>query len=144
MALLVLKFTKLLMSFSEPRVSFSSKFASLFGVMRHLFCAFSSRTLYTLDKKKPIKVQIFRLSTARMKTNQISHVIFQVTSQFSVKFWIVSQCHNTYPLKFPNWNIIFFGQKEPTKVQFFRLLSALMKSSLNSSCYFWNYKVRVH
>ena len=47
-------------------------------------------------------------------------------------------------MKFSNWNIIFFGQKEPTKVQFFRLLSALMKSSRISSCHFWNYKVRVY
>ena len=31
------------------------------------------------------------------------------------------------PLKFSNWNIICFGQKEPINVQFFRLLSALMK-----------------
>ena len=31
------------------------------------------------------------------------------------------------PMKFSSWNIICFGQKEPIKVQFFRLLSALMK-----------------
>ena len=30
-----LKFTKFLMSFLEPRISFSSNFASLFSVMRH-------------------------------------------------------------------------------------------------------------
>ena len=33
--LLALKFTKFLMSFLEPRISFCSNFASLFGVMRH-------------------------------------------------------------------------------------------------------------
>ena len=33
--LLALKFTKFLMSFLEPRVSFSLNFASLFSVMRH-------------------------------------------------------------------------------------------------------------
>ena len=33
--LLALKFTKFLMSFLEPRVSFSSNFASLFSFMRH-------------------------------------------------------------------------------------------------------------
>ena len=31
------------------------------------------------------------------------------------------------PLKFSNWNTVCFGQKEAIKVQFFRLLSALMK-----------------
>ena len=43
----------------------------------------------------PIKVQIFRLSTARMKINQIPYVIFQVRSQFSFKFYITLQCHDT-------------------------------------------------
>ena len=31
------------------------------------------------------------------------------------------------PLKFSSWSITCFGQKEPISVQFFRLLSALMK-----------------
>ena len=31
------------------------------------------------------------------------------------------------PLKLSNWNIILFGQKESINVQFFKLLSALMK-----------------
>ena len=31
------------------------------------------------------------------------------------------------PVKFSSWNIKCFGQKEPIKVQFFRLLSALRK-----------------
>ena len=35
LALLALKFTKFLMSFLEPKVSFSSGFASLFSVIRH-------------------------------------------------------------------------------------------------------------
>ena len=40
--------------------------------------------------------------------------------QLSVSWHII-------PLKFSNWKIIFFGQKEPINVQFFKLLSALMK-----------------
>ena len=40
--------------------------------------------------------------------------------QLSVSWHII-------PLKFFNWKIIFFGQKEPINVQFFKLLSALMK-----------------
>ena len=43
----------------------------------------------------PIKVQIFRLSTARMKINQIPYVIFQATSQFMFKFCNTRQCHGT-------------------------------------------------
>ena len=88
---------------------------------RYLFCTFSSKTLYA------IKVQIIRLSTARMKTNQIPYVIFQDTSQSSFKFYITFQCHDTKFL----WNflaeLLGFGQKEPIKVQILRLLCALMK-----------------
>ena len=42
-----------------------------------------------------IKVQIFRLATARMKINQIPHVIFQSTSQFLLKFCIILQYYDT-------------------------------------------------
>ena len=42
--LLALKFTKFLMSFLEPRVSFSSNFASLFNVRRH-----NSSVLFVLN-----------------------------------------------------------------------------------------------
>ena len=69
-------------------------------------------------------MQIFRLLTARMKINQILYVIFQATSQFSVKFCITLQCHDTIPLK------LCFGQKKPINVQFFKLLSAQMKVHL--------------
>ena len=72
-------------------------------------------------------MQIFRLSTARMKINQIPYVIFQTTSQFSFKFCITFQYHDTKFL----WNflaeLLCFGQKEPIKVQILRLLCALMK-----------------
>ena len=43
----------------------------------------------------PVKVQIFGLSTARMKINQISYVIFQPTSQFSFKLSNTLKGHNT-------------------------------------------------
>ena len=46
-------------------------------------------------------------------------------------------------LKCSDWNIVCFGQKEPMKVQFFRLLSALT-SLPNSLYHFWNHKVRVY
>ena len=72
-------------------------------------------------------MQIFRLSTTRMKTKQIAYVIFQATSHFSFKFCITFQCHDA---KFP-WNflaeLLRFGQKEPIEVQILRLLCALTK-----------------
>ena len=48
--LLALKLTKLLMSFLQQKVSFSSKFASLFSIMREFFCTFLAETLYVIDK----------------------------------------------------------------------------------------------
>ena len=36
---------------------------------------------------EPIKVQILRISTVRMKINQIPYVIFQATSQFLKNFY---------------------------------------------------------
>ena len=54
--LLALKFTKFLMPFLEPRVSFSSNFASLFNVMKHNSSEFFlSKSLYALDKRTQSK-----------------------------------------------------------------------------------------
>ena len=49
--LLALKFTKFLMSFFEPRVSFSSNFESLFSVMRHNSSLVFYLNLYMLSTK---------------------------------------------------------------------------------------------
>ena len=85
-------------------------------------------------------MQIFRLSTARMKVSQIIYVNFQATSQFSFKFCIAFQFYDTefLSVKAQNkkfrWNFLakwlHFGQKEPFKVQNLRLLCALMKVHL--------------
>ena len=83
---LALKLTKSIMLFLQPRISFSSNFASLFSVMRHNSSVFFHLNLCMFWRKEPIKVQISRLSTARMKLKQISYVIFQDTSQFSLNF----------------------------------------------------------
>ena len=68
------------------------------------------------------------------------------TSHESVLLYILrypSVSWHVNPLKFSSWNVTCFGQKEPIKVQSFRLLSALMNSP-TSSCHFKNWKVRVH
>ena len=78
--LLLLTFTIFLMSFLEPRVSFSSNYAS------HFFICFG--------QKEPIKVQILSFSTASMKISQIPFVSFQDISQFSFQFCITFQCHD--------------------------------------------------
>ena len=48
------------------------------------------------------------------------------------------------PLKFSNLNIICFGQKEPIKIQIFRLFEFSNENSPNFSGHLWNYKVRVY
>ena len=84
-------------------------------------------------------MQIFRLSTGRMKINQIPYVIFQAMRQFSFKFCITFQCRDTKFL----WNflaeLLRFGQKEPIEIQILRLLHALMK--VHS---IWNHKAKVY
>ena len=74
-------------------------------------------------------MQIFRLSTARMKINRIPYVIVQATSQFSFKFCIILQCHDTQFL----WNVLteilqyMLWTKRTHQCTIFQTLSALMK-----------------
>ena len=53
---------------------------------------FSSNITY-FWQKYPVKVQVFRFSTARVKIHQISHVIFQIKNEFLLKVWVTFQCH---------------------------------------------------
>ena len=66
-----LKFIKFLMSFFKQKVSFSSKCGSLLSVMRENSSVLFHLKLYMLSTKGTHQVQIFRLSTARIKINQI-------------------------------------------------------------------------
>ena len=90
-----LKFSKFLMLLFKGQVSSTSHVASFFSVAAHessvLFCIKHN----TLSTKIAHQKAIFRLLTARMKTNQIPYVIFQATRQFSFRFCITLQCHDT-------------------------------------------------
>ena len=78
--LLALKFTKFLMSSLEPRVSFSSNFASLFSVIWHITpLKFSNWNILCFGQKEPINVQFFRLLGALMNVHPIPHAIFETT-----------------------------------------------------------------
>ena len=91
------KFLKFLMSILNWQVDSSSIFASLFTVMTHnspINFKLIHFQLWT-KKKDPIKVPILRLSSALVKIYQIPHVIFGSTSQFSFKFCINLNCHQT-------------------------------------------------
>ena len=79
-------------------------------------------------QKEPIKIQFFRLWSALMKLNPTPHAIFETTrSRFIQIFHYCSVSWKITPLYFFSSKRICFGQKEPIKIQFFRLLSALMK-----------------
>ena len=65
-----LNFIKFLTSFFKQKMSFSSKCGSLFSVMRDNSSVLFHLKLYMLSTKGTHQVQIFRLSTARIKINQ--------------------------------------------------------------------------
>ena len=87
---------------------------------------FSSNITY-FWQKYPIKVQIFRFSTARVKIHQISHVIFQTKNEFLLKVWITLQCHQRYLFCTILAETVHDLDKDPIKVQDFRLLTAHIK-----------------
>ena len=86
--LLGLKFTKFLMSFFKQKVSFSSKFGSFFSVMRDNSSVLFSWNFICYWQNWYMKVQMFRLATARIKIHQILHVFFETKSQLFFKLCI--------------------------------------------------------
>ena len=71
--------------------------------------------------------------------NMSCHVIFESTSHFSFKFYINTQYHQTQILcTFYCSNIIYFGQKQPIKVQIFEIFKCSGQNLSNSSCQFWD------
>ena len=89
------KFTIFLVSFFKPQVSFSSNFASFFSTMTHNSSIQFGSNIIHFRQKQNIKVLIFRLATARIKIQQIRHVIFGAKTQFFFKLNITLQCHET-------------------------------------------------
>ena len=91
---------------------------------------FSSNITYFLQKQS-IKVQIFRLSTARVKVHRIPHVIFQTNSQFSSKFG------SFFSVIRDNFSVLF-------QLKLYMLLTKVTHQSPNfqtcqcSPCHFWN------
>ena len=84
--LLALKFTKFLMSFLEPRVSFSSNFTSLFSFMRLTLLTLFHVNLYMLWTKG---------SDQRANFQTFDSDFFQAANQLSFKFCTNLQFHDT-------------------------------------------------
>ena len=86
------------MSFLKAQVIFPSNFASVFSAIKNnSSILFFAQTLYTLVKSSLLKCKFLRFSSARVKTRQIPHVNFELTSQFLIKFCIILHCHDTKP-----------------------------------------------
>ena len=69
----------------KRQVVSSPNFVSLFSVMKDNSSVLFHLKLYMLSTKGTHQVQIFRLSTAHIKINQIPHVNSEKTSQFLLK-----------------------------------------------------------
>ena len=80
------KFTILRVSFFKAQVSFSSKFASLFSVVRHNSSVHFHLNFICFEQKEPNKEYIFRLSIACMKINQFLMSFFKTQVSFPLNF----------------------------------------------------------
>ena len=90
-----------------------------------------------ITRKDQSKCKFLGLLSARIKTHQIL-IIFGTINQCSFNFlyqsWVPP---NIISLYFLSWSIIYFGQKQPIKVQIFEIFECLGQNLLNSSCQFW-------
>ena len=120
--------------FLEPRVSFSSNFASHVSVIRHNSSVLFHLKLICFEQKGPIKVQIFRLSTACMKISQIPNVMFQAKSQVSFKFCVTFQCHNSSEIFLLKHYMLWTKRAHQSTI--FQTFECFNESSPNSSCHF--------
>ena len=134
------------MTLLKWQVNFSSNFALSFIVMTYKVVKLKVIT-FVLCTKGSTKVPILTLSSALVKICQISHVIFQTTSLFFVKFCIAIQCHEKQLL------FTFAAQTLHTMVtksqlqhtflnfrvlgsEFLKFLMSILKREVNSSSIF--------
>ena len=138
-----IKIHQILMLFLEPRGSFSSNFVSLFRVMRQLFCTFSSKTLYALNKTSASKCEFsdFRLLAWKLTMFLMSFFKPQVSfpSDFPSLFSIMThKSYEIFKLKHMLWT------KRAYQNTIFQTFECSDESSPNSSWHFWNHEVKVY
>ena len=135
------------MSFFKQEMSFSSKFGSLFTIMRDNSSVLFRWNFKCYWQKWHIKVHIFRLATARIKIYEIGHVIFETKVSFSSNFASLSNVMRD------NFLLFFLGgggggvclklymlsTKGTHHVQIFRLSTARMKIN-QIPCHFSSHK----
>ena len=90
------KICKILHIILESTSQFSFKFCTnLHWNQTSLLSTFLAQTLYTMVKSSPLKCKFSRFSSAQLKIYQITHVNFELTSQFLFKFCIILHSHDT-------------------------------------------------
>ena len=88
-------------------------------------------------------MQVIRFSTAHMKINQIPCHFFKPQVSFPLNFASLSVSWHKIPLKFSIWIITPWTKKGHQSTNFESFVS-FNESSPNSSCQFWNLKVKVY
>ena len=85
-------------SLLKTQVSFLSNVLSVCSTIKHnSSILFLAQTVYTLVKSNLLKCKFLKFSSARVKICQMSHVNYELTSQFLFKFSIIRHCHDTNP-----------------------------------------------
>ena len=111
------------------------------SVMKHNSSVlFSSKTLYALDRRSPSKCKFSNFRLLAWKLTKFLVPFFKPQVNFPLNFTSPFSALFTFPVKFSSWNI-YFGVHQST---IFWTFGCSHKSSLNSSCQFWNHKVRVY
>ena len=81
-----------------------------------------------MDKRSPSKCKFSDFWLLAWKLTKFFMSFFKPRVSFPLNFsYHSSVSWHIIPLKLSSWNIVCLGQKDPIKVQFFRLLSALTK-----------------
>ena len=135
------KFVNFLMSVLKWRANSYSNFTSFFIVKLHISPIIFKLMRFLIWRKESHQSPSFEAFKFLGKNlpNSSSHfwkhksVLLQTLHHSSVLSYIS-------PLYLFSWNVIYFDQKEPIKVQMFGYFECSGQNLSNSSCQFWNDK----
>ena len=135
------KFVKFLMSILKWQINSSSNFASLLIVMTHKSSVNFNLIHFLLWPKGShqspnfynFKCSVENLPNSSCQFLNYKSILLRILHQTSVSWKITS-------LYFFSLNIIYFGQKQPIKVQIFQTFVCWTQNLSNFPCQFWNNK----
>ena len=120
---------KFLMSVSNWKVKFSSNFESFFILMTHN-CPVIFKLIQSLLWIKGPNKSPENLPNSSCHLRKYKSVFLQILHQFSM-LWNIILFYTFF-----SSNIIYFGQKQPIKVEVFEIFEWWSQKSSNSSCQF--------